>query len=513
MAKKIKQRPRRLFYDDKKDKYFYLIKGKKKYIKPPTKTITTKEVSRINIRNIIPVPVRVRNIRPKGSLKAITNERIVSKAIPVSVSQNIIPSLYRTGDDFEKRLTKIEDKFKPVEKKPETKKPETNTGRRTGFLSRFLPSRTPKPTSSSVIAKEREETEKQIMKDVDKQREENKQIQGPTTNIADLPKSNAFLDFFRNKKSDIKEPPPIVSTKSMNSKNRDDALKKFNKNYKGELSVESYGDFLAFQSKDKVYSKYTPLEYDSWIRYPSFLTELEALPPEDRKELERNARLSYFAPLTTGSNIQVFNQGRFEDNKEDDFKGESKDEGRTSGFGQYENDDDGMYNDELQEIFEDKTNKFLPVIASDKMDTLLPLVNKDTKKFGWIQNTEPSGSMGRHWVAYFIDIPNYEVNYYDSLVENDGEPPLESLKGLKKIIDKIHPEYYLLFKYNQIRDQNYSSKNCGYFALKFIMDRYRNIPFKTATSYDTLYNYESDDETIDNSGAGEKMIKKFKQFL
>ena len=32
MVKKIKQRPRRLFYNDKTDRYFYLINGKKKYL-------------------------------------------------------------------------------------------------------------------------------------------------------------------------------------------------------------------------------------------------------------------------------------------------------------------------------------------------------------------------------------------------------------------------------------------------------------------------------------------------
>lgn len=177
---------------------------------------------------------------------------------------------------------------------------------------------------------------------------------------------------------------------------------------------------------------------------------------------------------------------------------------KMNGLGDYENDDDGIFNDELQEIFKDKMNKFLPVIASDKMDTLLPLVNKDTKKFSWIQNTEPQKSGGRHWVAYFIDVPHMEVNYYDSLVENDGIPPKESMKGLKKIIEKINPEYYLKFKYNTIRDQNPSSKNCGYFALKFVMDRYRNVPFKTASGYDKVY---------DDYGEGEKMIKRFKKYL
>ena len=185
----------------------------------------------------------------------------------------------------------------------------------------------------------------------------------------------------------------------------------------------------------------------------------------------------------------------------------------TNGRGAYADDSDGIFNDELTKIFADKTNKFLPVIASDKMHTLLPLVDRNTKKFGWIQNTDPSSSMGRHWVSYFIDVPNLEVNYFDSLVENGGQPTKQSLKGLKKIIDKINPEYYLKLKTNSVILQSFKSSNCGYFALKFILDRYRNIPFRTATMYDKITGYKSDDDVIEGDGEGEKMIKKFKRYL
>ena len=131
-------------------------------------------------------------------------------------------------------------------------------------------------------------------------------------------------------------------------------------------------------------------------------------------------------------------------------------------------------------------------------------VDEDTKRFGWIQNTEPSDSMGRHWVAFFIDIPEMEINYYDSLVENGGEPSEESLMGLKDIIDKINPEYYLLIKFNRVREQNPSSKNCGYLALKFILDRYAYKDFKESSGYGKIEN-----DYID----GERNIEKFKKYL
>lgn len=80
---KIKQRPRRLFKDDKLGKYFYLIDGKKKYIK--TGDITSeKQIARINIKNIMPVKVIRKAIRPRTSIKPITNQQVVSKLAPIS---------------------------------------------------------------------------------------------------------------------------------------------------------------------------------------------------------------------------------------------------------------------------------------------------------------------------------------------------------------------------------------------------------------------------------------------
>ena len=409
---KIKRRPRRLFYDEKSKKYFYLINNKKKYIKI-NDGISAKAISKINIQNILPVSVRKKTIRPRTSIKPITNQQINTKLVPIApIAQNLSErySLYKASDDLEKKLTKLEQQIKTKDIK-EVKDKSTQD--------------------------EKEEKKK---------------------------KQTGIQDFFSKTKKSTQD-----ETK-MEPEGKDQ-------------SKGFFGSFFTPKKTPKP-SRLTPIDKEETKKKQTgiqdfFSTTKKRIDDDSKEEVEP---IDIGVVKTVGRGISTFMNN-------------------MSGSGAYENDDDGIFNTELQEIFKDKMNKFLPVIPADKMDELLPLVNKDTKKFGWIQNTENSDSMGRHWVAYFIDIPNLEVNYYDSLTENEGEPPKESLKGLKKIIDKIHPEYYLLFKYNQIQDQSPSSKNCGYFALKFIMDRYRNVPFKVASGFDKHYY------------AGEKMIKRFKKYL
>jgi hypothetical protein len=484
---RTKKRPRRLFYDENKDRYFYLVNKKKKYVKIPA-GISQKQVARINIKNIIGVPVKKRIVRQRRDVKPILTKQIVSKLVPIApVAQNLT-SLY-TPKDSEKlleRLTKLEEKSKPIDVKPpvkeEIKPPKKSMTER--FLGAF---KAPKPTNANVlveaerIKKERENDEREL--------EERKFIEEDEEAIDDgFEKTNPNLELFGKDEGIVKAPtssffslPFIASAKTQWTLDDDfrENLKNIVSNWKlvetDEQIKQAHTNFIkTIRRTDK---KGITLE-----KFRTLLRQVQREKNPEEKEDVRTGRISF---LDSEGNIT------------------------TRGRGSYSNDNDGIFNDELQEIFEDKTNRFLPVIPSDKMDTLIPMVNRDTEKFGWIQNTEPSGSEGRHWVAYFIDIPNLEVNYYDSLVENDGIPPRSSLKGLKKIIDKIHPEYYLLFKHNQIRDQNPNSANCGYFSLKFLMDRFRGVSFKKATGYSDIYG----NGVFDNFDEGEQKIKRFKKLL
>jgi hypothetical protein len=500
---RTKKRPRRLFYDENKDKYFYLVNKKKKYVKIPA-GISQKQVARINIKNIIGVPVKKRIVRQRRDIKPILTKQVVSKLVPIApVAQNLT-SLY-TPKDSEKlleRLTKLEEKSKPVDVKPPVKEEIKPTkklipdveSRTKEILDRArkirakspgyqtFSSKTPKPTNANVLV---EALRLQEERDAEFERlNTQKYIDDNIEAIDDgFEKTNPDLELFGRDEGSIEEPKKSALTsikKTQWAYNSDflSNLRSIVPNYKlletDEEIDQGYLNFISTINRpDK--TNITKEKFRKFLKQLQDSKELETLP-------KRPSNISF---IGSEGNIATF------------------------GRGSYSNDNDGIFNDELQEIFEDKTNRFLPVIPSDKMDTLLPMVNRDTEKFGWIQNTEPSGSEGRHWVAYFIDIPNLEVNYYDSLVENDGIPPRSSLKGLKKIIDKIHPEYYLLFKHNQIRDQNPNSANCGYFSLKFLMDRFRGVSFKKSTGYSDIYG----NGVVDNFVEGENKIKRFKNFL
>lgn len=63
----------------------------------------------------------------------------------------------------------------------------------------------------------------------------------------------------------------------------------------------------------------------------------------------------------------------------------------TEGSGNVE---DGLYNDEIEKVLKRRIKDFVPVIPSDKVDDLLPYVSKGDKRFGFIINTNPSYSDG-----------------------------------------------------------------------------------------------------------------------
>lgn len=169
--------------------------------------------------------------------------------------------------------------------------------------------------------------------------------------------------------------------------------------------------------------------------------------------------------------------------------------------GKYTNDNDGLYTNEISDILHKHIpEEYIPVIANDQIKTLLPFVNKNTQKFGFVINTDNSGGMGKHWRSVFISRPEASVEYYDSLV---SEPDKKFVNDVKKLIDKMDDNVYYKFKVNQVKDQSDDSNNCGYFAMKFLMDRFNNTKFKKASHYDK----------VDLSNLGEKEIKKFKKYI
>ena len=151
--------------------------------------------------------------------------------------------------------------------------------------------------------------------------------------------------------------------------------------------------------------------------------------------------------------------------------------------GRGSNDYHPMDTDEIEKFLESRTHHIIPCIPHDKMDTLLPHVNKDTKEFGFVFNTQNHNQGGQHWKACYINTETGECDYFDSLV---SEPDKAYMKGITRLTEKINPPIYLKFKINRVKLQNNTSANCGQFCCQFLDKMFHGSPFKQATFYNTI---------------------------
>ena len=151
-------------------------------------------------------------------------------------------------------------------------------------------------------------------------------------------------------------------------------------------------------------------------------------------------------------------------------------------------------------ILKDKTHRVIPVIASDQIKTLLPLVNKNTHEFAFVMNMDTSKQPGSHWIAVYISRPDASVEYYDSLVH---QPTKSFMKDIKQLIEKMDDNVYYKFKVNMVKDQSDSSSNCGYFAINFLDKRLNGVKFKEASFW----------REVDESRKGEKDIEMYKNYI
>ena len=184
----------------------------------------------------------------------------------------------------------------------------------------------------------------------------------------------------------------------------------------------------------------------------------------------------------------------FRERSYDDDDDDSEEEFRGSGT-----DKKGLWNDEIEKILKELLpDEDIPVIANDQINTLN--VDSDTGNFGFIVNTDDADGPGQHWKAVFVSRDECTVEIYDSLVSIPTKKFMQDLRGL---VDKMDDCLMYKVKINSVKDQSNSSSNCGYFAIKFLKDRFEGKPFKDATFYNE----------VEKSDEGEKKIEKFKRYL
>lgn len=183
----------------------------------------------------------------------------------------------------------------------------------------------------------------------------------------------------------------------------------------------------------------------------------------------------------------------------------SEEPGELLGKGKKSDEDIGQTDEELLTAAKElELDNFLGVFMADEFDKIIKLIDatEEDMPFSFIMNTDTrknnSPETG-HWVAVLIDPDDEEeINYFDPL----GEPPSkEFLKGLKKIVAKVNPAVYLKLKVNGIQHQSDDSDNCGWFSLKFLVDRAAGMPFADSSGF-------SEYETTKR---GESSIEDFKK--
>jgi len=152
-----------------------------------------------------------------------------------------------------------------------------------------------------------------------------------------------------------------------------------------------------------------------------------------------------------------------------------------------------LYNDEIEEFFSDRKKypNFGGVISADEIGSLpkhLPI--------GFVLNLDPSDKPGSHWVSIYID--GDSINYYDSF----GDEPTNQIKNdIQKYLKSMKIPVLLKFKVNKVKDQSPTSFHCGYFAIRFLDEMFRGIPFSVATNFK------------DNHKEGERVIQEEFDYL
>lgn len=154
----------------------------------------------------------------------------------------------------------------------------------------------------------------------------------------------------------------------------------------------------------------------------------------------------------------------------------------------------GLWTNQINKIM-NSSKYYIDTIANNELDDILNYIyNNNILKGCFIMNTLNSydHSVG-HWIAIYYDVSNdgeYTLEYYDPF-GNDPENN-KLISKFKKLFEKMGIDAYVKVKINKIKQQSITSSNCGWFSIKFLLERLNGISFKDATKYKKISNNEQD---------------------
>lgn len=422
-------RPRRLYYDKKKDKYYYLnSNGKKVFVKVP-EGMTQTQIQKINIKNIIGGPAK--RLQPK------------KKKVKVQYNRKI-------GELMEKEEKKLPN----------------------------LPLYTFTPQKKFLDLSSSQKTDSSLKEVLDILLKQSKEVNLPKPVLAE-PQSQPPPPPPPSPQPQPVPQPPVINPASIPLPLDDD-----------EYTLDERIGMLPFSIIGKK-PKYNNKDLTQ------IANELGLSDYKKKRSLEESKKFL----------LEVFNRktGSFT-SSESESEGLGKKKGENDG---------GLYNDELEHIMKNRVKHFVPVVAQDKVNQLLPFVQPERKYFCAIINTEPSSSSGRHWRCIFIDnrddFPSAE--YFDSLCESSQPEPL-LLDTMKKIAIKLNPEKMFKFKFNRLQRQNENSSSCGYHCMQFLENRINGYDFETASGWKSYQERKQKGSGgIPDYIHGEKNVEPYKKMI
>ena len=180
------------------------------------------------------------------------------------------------------------------------------------------------------------------------------------------------------------------------------------------------------------------------------------------------------------------------------------DTGENSGEGKTQN-QNGLYDNEIDKIMS-RFKDFKGCIMRDETKKLLPSLEPHSR-IAFIINTDTKEKPGKHWCAIYVDARNgpessNSLEWFNSFGQGI---PSDILEDCKLILKCLKPETILKVKENHVVHQADDTSNCGYFACKFLIDRFRGKSFSEASGYD-------DRIKINNSKHDEAEIERVKAF-
>lgn len=150
----------------------------------------------------------------------------------------------------------------------------------------------------------------------------------------------------------------------------------------------------------------------------------------------------------------------------------------------------GLFNSDIARLMRRfKKKGFAGVYPIDRLGEI-----KVTKgaPLSFILNTVPHDVEQGHFVAVMVDLNRETLEYYDPF----GAKPIRgfaaAIRPVLAAIGMPHPQY----KVNRLRNQSWSSANCGYFAMHFLLRRYHGATFREASGYDQAISVMKSEEAI-----------------